>query len=407
METSSNIPDGLKIPEEFPKIVKDFITDISNTFPEYNPLIQKWWKDKTFFTYIDNEEERETAFKNAQEKSIIFLFNFCIRKFPSRFFDILYQNESIFDETSELDTEFLPHLHFKNLWQFDISSQTKETIWKYLQLILFSITGSVENKEAFGDSAKIFENINEEEFKNKLEETLNKMHGLFDNLDNKGEDGCNDTDNEEPKINMNNLPNADRIHEHITGMLDGKLGQLAKEIAEETAQELDMDMDNVSDMKDVFSKLLKNPTKLMGLVKNVGSKLDDKIKSGDIKESELISEASDILNKMKNMPGMDNLQEMLGKMGLGGKGAKVDMNAMEAQLNRNMKKAEMKERIKKKSEMRKNENLNNNLPVQPNPNALSEEQLISIFSSGEKVEKSLRGDKPPDKKKVQKGKGKK
>jgi len=144
----------------------------------------------------------------------------------------------------------------------------------------------------------------------------------------------------------------------------------------------------------------------MGLVKNVGSKLDNKIKSGEIKESELISEASEILNKMKNMPGMDNLQEMLGKMGLGGKGAKVDVNAMEAQLNRNMKKAEMKERIKKKAEMKKNENTFIP-PIVPNPNALSDEQLISIFSTGEPVEKSQRGQKPPDGKKGKKGKAKK
>ena len=33
---------------------------------------------------------------------------------------------------------------------------------------------------------------------------------------------------------MNDMPNATDIHEHITGMLDGKLGKLAREIAEET-----------------------------------------------------------------------------------------------------------------------------------------------------------------------------
>jgi hypothetical protein len=201
---------------------------------------------------------------------------------------------------------------------------------------------------------------------------------------------------------MDNLPNAERMHEHITGMLDGKLGKLAKEIAEETANELDIDMENITDMKGVFNKLLKNPTKLMGLVKNVGSKLDDKIKSGEIKETELISEASDILNRMKNMPGMENLQEMLGKMGMGGKGAKVDINAMEAQMNRNMKKAEMKERIKKKAEMKKTETTNFVPPPSvPNPNALSEEQLINMFNVDDK------NNKTDTNKKSKKGKSKK
>ena len=80
----------------------------------------------------------------------------------------------------------------------------------------------------------------------------------------------------------------------------------------------------------------------MGLVKTVGDKLDGKMKSGELKESELIAEATDIMNKMKNMPGMDNIQAMLSKMGmggmagmagLGGKGGKVNMASMEAQLS--------------------------------------------------------------------------
>ena len=396
MNDPIQIPDGLKIPEEFPKIIKDFITDIKITFPEYIPFINKWWKEKSIFDYLDKEEEREKAWEDSKQKSIIFIFNFCIKKFPPRFFDILYQNNNIFYEDSQVDTELLPQIHFKNIWQLEISEKTKETIWKYLQLILFCITGSVENKEAFGESAKLFETINEEDFKSKLEETLEKMHGLFDNVCNTNDN--DDSSTEEPKININNLPNAENLHEHITGMLDGKLGQLAKEIAEETASELELDMENVTDMKDVFGKLLKNPTKLMGLVKNVGSKLDNKIKSGEIKESELISEASDILNKMKNMPGMENIQEMLGKMGLGGKGAKVDMNAMEAQLNRNMKKAEMKERIKKKAEMKKTE-YKMETSVVPNPDALSEEQLISMFNKPEKAVKDVKSDTKKNKNK--------
>jgi hypothetical protein len=99
---------------------------------------------------------------------------------------------------------------------------------------------------------------------------------------------------------------------------------------------------NAQKLVSEFNKLIKNPTKLMGLVKNVGDKLDSRIKSGEIKESELIAEASEIMNKMKNMPGLGDIQSMLSKMGLGGLGGlggKVNMGAMEAQLNKNMKQA--------------------------------------------------------------------
>jgi hypothetical protein len=153
------------------------------------------------------------------------------------------------------------------------------------------------------------------------------------------------------------MPDPQKIQEHIAGMLDGKLGQLAREIAEETAANLNVDFEDATDMKDVFQKLIKNPTKLMGLVKTVGSKLDTKIKSGDLKESELIAEATEMMNKMKNMPGMDNIQSMLGKMGLGSLGSmggKLNTGAMEANLNQRMKEAKAKERMLAKAQARAN-----------------------------------------------------
>ena len=386
----------IEVPEEFAKVIKDFVGDLKTTFPEYDSLISKWWKDKSVFAYIENEEERTKAIEASETTSTKLIFTFCQKKLPPRFFDILYKNEDIFKPDYEGDTEFLPHIHFKNLWQFDLSQTTRDTIWKYLQLIMFAIVGSLNNKEAFGDSAKLFEAINQDEFKNKLEETLTQMQGLFDLNGEKGETGK--TEGEGANFNMGDMPNANDIQDHITGMLDGKLGKLAKEIAEETAQGLDMDMENVTDVKDIFQKLIKNPTKLMGLVKSVGDKLDTRIKSGEIKESELIAEASELMNKMKDMPGMGNIQSMLSKMGmgnLGGMGGKVNTGAMESQLNKRMKMAQMKERMKAKSEARASTSAAaSNVSNAPSGPTISEEEIIKIFSTGEKVDRSPRGAKP-------------
>jgi hypothetical protein len=387
------------IPEEFSKVIKDFIEDLKTTFPEYLPLINKWWKKRSDFDYIEEDNKRHEAIKKSERTSIEMLFSFCQKKIPPRFFDILYQNADMFKEDSDFDTEFLPHIHFKNLWQCEITEKTRETIWKYLQLIMFSIVGTLNNKEAFGDTAKLFEAVNEDEFKSKLEETLSHIQGLFDLSGNFGESSKEGSSG----INMENIPNAEEINDHITGMLDGKLGQLAKEIAEETANNLNLDMENVSDMKDVFQQLVKNPTKLMGLVKTVGDKLDSRIKSGEIKESELISEATEMMNKMKNMPGMGNIQSMLSKMGLGGLGGlggKVNMGAMEAQLNKNMKQAKTKERIRAKAEailkakLEKQSGLHTvPPPVQQKPE-FTEEELIKLFNSAEKAERTPRNLNP-------------
>jgi len=388
----------IDVPEEFAKVIKDFVGDLKTTFPEYDSLISKWWKDKSVFDYIENEEERNKAIQASETTSTKLIFTFCQKKLPPRFFDILYKNEDIFKPDYEGDTEFLPHIHFKNLWQFDLSQTTRDTIWKYLQLIMFAIVGSLNNKEAFGDSAKLFEAINQDEFKNKLEETLTQMQGFFDLNGNTKETGeTGKTEGESPDFNMGDMPNANDIQDHITGMLEGKLGKLAKEIAEETAEGLNMDMENVTDVKDVFQRLIKNPTKLMGLVKSVGDKLDTRIKSGEIKESELIAEASELMNKMKDMPGMGNIQSMLNKMGmgnLGGMGGKVNTGAMEAQLNSRMKMAKMKERMKAKSEAKAAATASTaSAAASPQP-TISEEEILKIFSTGEKVDRTPRGFKP-------------
>ena len=367
--------------DEFYKIINDFTSDIVITFPEYSGLISKWWNRPS-----DNVEE-------SKKKESLFVFRHCIKIFPERFFDILYKNVDMFKEESDVTTEFLPGIVFKHLWILDISDKTKETIWKYLQLILFSVIGSVHSTSELGDTAKLFEEINEEELKKKLEETLEGMQNLFETTNNSSPEM-------DSNINMKNMPNAEELHQHINSMMGGKLGKLALELAEDTAKDLNLDMDNTGDAKDVFQKLFKNPGKLMNMVKNIGSKIDEKIKSGEIKESELMEEGVELLNKMKNMPGMEDMQQMFSQMGIPGlgKGAKINLGAMEAQLNRNMKNSKIKERMRAKVEANAKAKEQHEIALLDAPADISkeeEEELLKIFSTGENVEKTPRGAKPP------------
>ena len=351
----------IQIPTDFKKIIVDMTKDVLVSFPEIK--------------YKMNEHLYNLVFENNVEQlehSLKYVFIFCKTIFPQRFFDILYQNTSIFEN----DIEFLPGINFKILWNENITDKTRETIWKYLQLVLFNIVSSISDGKSFGDTAKLFEAINQDEFKSKLEETITQMQSLFgenndndndDNDDNDNDDNDND-DNEQDKnnneekssdtdasgnkktkgINLDDLPNPADIHEHVSNMMNGKLGKLAREIAEETASDLNIDMENAGSINDVFKRLISNPTKLMGLVKNVGSKLDEKMKSGEVKESELLEEASEMMKKMKDMPGMGDIQSMLSKMGLNTKSkgnGKVNVSAMQNNLEKKLKETKMREQM--------------------------------------------------------------
>jgi len=271
----------------------------------------------------------------------------------------------------------LPNTDFRMVWNLsDVSDTTKDHLWKHLQLVTFTILGSISrDTPSFGETAKLFEAIDEDELRVKLEETMAGIHTLFENENNNTNTNTNTSESDpEPGHTKSTpgsgpgsgFPSAESIHEHLSGLLDGKIGALAKEIAEETVSELDIDISKESSVGGVFQKLIKNPSKFAGIIKKVGEKLDKKMKSGDIKESELFKEASEFMSKMKSSGGkgaggggMADFAQLFKAMnlnpsdlggaaaGLNGK-TKINMNAMQSQLNRNMKMALTKERMQKK-----------------------------------------------------------
>ena len=332
-EPKQDTNDSTEKTESFRKVMCDKLRDMMTTFPELKDNLD----ERLNILWKCDDHDESTVQKATQS-----LLEYCQGVFPSRFFDILYENEEIFTN-DELDLHFLPGIDYKKLWKTNISDNTRSTIWKYLQLILFSSVSGVGSAEGFGDTAELFKAINEEDFKKKLEETMEGMQDMFKRAaESEGDDA--------EGINLDDLPNAEGIHDHVRGLMQGKLGALAAEIAEETAEELGMeDMNDAKSVNDVFAKLLKDPKKIMGMVKNVGSKLDEKIKSGDIKESELLAEASEMMKKMKEMPGMENIQGMLSKMGLGKQGGKVNHAAMQAHMERNIRIAQQKERLRQRA----------------------------------------------------------
>ena len=365
------------------KIVKDFYKDVLTVFPEYKDKLEDY---EIEFLMEDKHGEK--------------LYEYCLETFPQHFFNILYQNVDIFKENENL--YFLPSINFVEIWKDkEISEKTRETIWKYLQLILFSVSKNVNSQESFGDTAKLFEAINEDELKKKLEETMKDMEGWFNSGEMFGDISMNNI-MDPSNINLNDLPDAEDLQNHISGLLDGKLGRLAHEIAAETAEELNVDMEGATNVGEVFQKLFKNPGKLMNMVKNVGSKLDEKLKSGEIKESELMKEASELMEKMKNMPGMKNMDSLLSKMGIPGvSGAgKVNVNAMQARMKQNIRVASQKERMLRKLEQRRKERAE----AEARKKKQDQQYQHIVFTGDEPLEKSSR---KPNKKRRKKKKKKK
>jgi hypothetical protein len=349
-----------------------------------------------------------------------------MKAYPERFFDILYQNEDIFNPDCDTNTVFLPNVDFKLLFNCkDITENTKKAIWRYLQLILFSIISSVEDKSKFGNSMNMFDNIDESDLQEKLEKAMKDISSFFERSEKtsdtessaQGEErssnppdfekmfeGMPNMDAFKNSFDFKNMPKPEELHEHLKDLFDGKIGKLAKEMAEELTNDItgmmgDDDMSDVRTTEDVLKKLMKNPKKMMDLVKTIGSKLDGKMKSGEISQDEIMKEASELINKMKGMGGgnadinemFKNMAKQMGGMGGMGKNVRVDTNAMNTMLKKQSMRERLREKLEKKRQM---EALMKQMQSQQHSQQQSANTMLPnqdnkyVFKTGETQEKS-------------------
>ena len=410
------------IPANFGTMIADFAGDLMTTFPEYSHILAP-------LSQRPMPSELEAG-----------VFAHVLRVYPERIFDILYQNETQFSAESAVCVEYLPNMDFKLLYHADgVSATTRNAIWKYLQLVLVSIVGCIPDRNMFGETASMFDNVDEKVFQEKLSETIDGIGEFFSHLgENKGDtedapdlmseeetkaffesfgaganemgggsEGANEMGGAEDAFKKAfegmgaNMPNAEGIHEHLKSLFDGKIGSLAKELAEEIAQDLEQmfgeDIKNVTNAQDLLKKLIKNPKRVMDLMKKIGAKLKEKMKNNEISEQDIMREAGEILGKMKGMTGKDgkdfgdlfkNLAK--GMEGMGGLGKAMFNTGAMNQFGRQMA---QKERMQTKLEQRRKQQRE---AAEPPANLHVGENNHLVFSvdGEEKQEKSSRS-KPP------------
>ena len=415
----------------FYKIFKDLIIDLNTSFKDKIGFAVQNNKDyQTIINYcLPNYKDNMNAdeYVNSLElnslnidfmESINNVYEYCKRTFAVRSIDILYQNEDIFLNKSNvkvneenpqiINTMFLPDIEFSDLYYDDTSDKTKQTLWKYLQLILFNIITTIDDISFFGDSLELLKIIDGDTFSSKIQNTIEELSKIFSFKETNEE--TNEETKEETKEEPNeetmpefakmfdissnqfnmfanmlndlsgnvndanknntdyNMPDKDELFSHINKLINGKIGSLAKEIAEETTKDMNIDTENATDVNDVLKGFMKNPTKLMGLISKISNKINSKMKDGSLKESELLEEATNIFKNMKSMPGMDNFNDIFKSMNLDQfmpKGGKINPSAFQNMMEQNVKMSKMKERMKKKAETR-GETTKNNVSTREN-----------------------------------------
>jgi len=239
------------IPEEFTKIIRDFTNDLRTTFPEYNMLLLK---------YTLNENPMK-------------LYNYIGKVIIDNYQYILSKNEELFSEGTMQNTEFLPRILFHYLWNSEISPNTQAAIWNYLSLLFVTI--SKNSIEDLGDI------------------DLNDILSQIVIVEN--EDKSVDTEpSGERSIPTSDFPIPDDMPEAFKGLMGGSLGKLAMELAKDTISS--------------GSESGGSPD-LFGMMSKIGSTIDNKIKSGEITENDLLQESMNMMSSFGpgNMSAMMNM----------------------------------------------------------------------------------------------------
>jgi len=354
----------------FSKLVVDFCQDLSRTFPEYQDGWSKWLADEV------PQEEWDA------------LLGYMVHVFPERFFDILYQNNDIFAEGSEVNVAFLPGVNFRQLFQLNISETTHQTLWKYLQLLLFQVMEEVKTKASLGQTADMFEGIKEEELQSKLEETFRGLQEFFAKRALEGDGSSSSSSSSPSGFQPPEGFQPEKLQEHLRRLMDGKIGGLVKELMEELKDDMETMQQELSDkygvspeqmdastvpMQDIMKELMGNPGKVSSIMKKVSNKLKTTMTAEN--RQEYVSETMDLLNQMggqeemmkmfeqmKNMMGggggaggagagagatggLGGLGQLLGQMG---KNVKVDQNAMDRMQKQQATRQKMRENLEAK-----------------------------------------------------------
>jgi len=378
----------MNIPENFQQTVLDFTSDISTTFPEYSSILEQW-------SNMDAEKCQK-------------LFDYCSTVYPPHFFDILYQNEDIYKEK---ELFFLPDINFVDIFNCnDISETTRQTIWKYLQLILFMVAGNIKDKSMFGDTANIFEGIEEGDLQEKLKDTMSDIQGFFNkmNIDLSNVDldlSNNPFESDTTDASGTQMPDMENIHNHLKSLFDGKIGRFAKDLAEELSEEFS-EISGGDNTANMLKQMMKNPKRIMDLVKKIGEKIKQKMENGEISKEEMMGEASEILNKMKEMGGQKEMNNMLkkfaGSMGMG-KNSKVNMGAFQNM----MKQEQMRERMRNKAQKKKDFTMSEsgeNVVFSISEEEKQQRSAIQKKNEDELIAMFEKDDKPVEQKKPKKSK---
>ena len=240
------------------------------------------------------ELSNKTEVLVESSKSSVEQLNFFYKTCTELANDFSSHNAIIFGE----NTVLLEGIHFYLLWNNELSEDSQKSIWKYLET-LYLYAYNYINKKEIGEIISTFKNTSLEEAE-QLEGENKIVFTIISNL------------NQDKKIKKLEKEGEKSKEEELNKTIDKTaIGKLAKEIASEINPEDFKDDLLKEDPSNLLNNLLTGNIDKQGgiakLINCIGDKINSRMKSGDITEDTLLTEAQGI---MKNTDILGNLPDL-------------------------------------------------------------------------------------------------
>ncbi len=289
--------------EKFNSTLRELLNVIKLNYKEQSSSIDKYY----IFDENTNDKYLNEFWENTKDKTAY----------------LSSKNEIIFSKNSII----LNNIDFNKIWNDENLEDTqRENIWKYLHTLwMFGYEHTLCDGKEF---KSVLKNIKKMAASNlDLNDENRTLLDILDSLTHKIEkqvdSSANAFDDEEGIDSSGN----DGFDFKIPDLLNGVIGDLAKEIADEIdPSELDFSNINKAElMQNIMSGNFDDENDKSGvskLVKKITNKVKDKIESGEIDQDKLKEEAMGIMKKFmggkKGKPGkmMDAFKNMMGSQNM-------------------------------------------------------------------------------------------
>lgn len=255
--------------EKFNFYLKSFIDELITVYPEYKESLESEYK----ILFSENKTNTDEFVKEYM--SMAKEYNSSIAK----------KDDSIFKGLNKIN--LLKNIDFRELWSKDINSNTRESIWKYLQTLIVIGRKVIGDDDEINDLLKKFNETGGETLGESFQRETDEMMNMLKNMTDITQDPDNSPELEEDN-EMKNLFEG------------GIISDIAKELTGELDLE-NMDIGQPKNMNEAFNNIMGGGNNnFFNLINKVGEKIQNKVQCGEINQNDLMNEATKMMGGLKN-----------------------------------------------------------------------------------------------------------